>query len=87
MGLMEEKRGMAHAHTLEATQVEVREMSSYRCTTCLDGGCEFCRPEPWPLETFLDLTDTDLEQLICDGLDELRRRGTVNARLETIWLL
>jgi len=70
---------------------------SYQCWTCLDTGCEYCPKapdvverigwytEPWPKETWYDLTDQDLEQLVCDGLDELTRRGKVLARLEKLW--
>lgn len=44
-------------------------------------------PEPWPKETWLDLTDADLEQLVCDGLNELSRRGKRRDRLERMWTL
>ena len=63
-------------------------MTPYHCVTCLDAGCEFCeKVEPWPQETWVDLMDKEIEQLVCDGLDELYRRGKVNARLERMWSL
>lgn len=71
-------------------------MNEYRCFNCCDEGCEFCPnvverigwyTEPWPKETWYDLTDQDLEQLVCDGLDELTRRGKRRERLERLWTL
>ena len=43
--------------------------------------------EPWPVETWVDMLDEELAQLVCDGLDELSRRGKATARLERMWLL
>ena len=57
-------------------------MSAYRCVTCLDAGCEFCEKEPFPPETWLDWCDGDLEQLAVDAIEELHRRGKVNAKME-----
>jgi len=59
----------------------------YRCATCLDIGCDFCRVENWPPETWVDMTDQDIEQLVCDGLDELKRRSAVTLKLERMWTL
>ena len=63
----------------------------YTCATCLDVGCDFCREpsfaEPWPKETWADMTDQDIEQLICDAVDELQGRSTVTLRLEKLWTL
>ena len=58
------------------------ESMTYHCVTCLGEGCAACGPEPWPLETWKDLTDKDVEQLICDSLDELKRRAELVNRLE-----
>ena len=70
---------------------------SYDCWNCCDAGCPCCEEqkevhnlvdrinaycEPWPKETWLDMPDGEIEQLVCDGLDELKRRGKVNQRLE-----
>ena len=57
------------------------------CATCLGGGCRFCEPEPWPLETWLDMGDKEIEQLVLDSLDELKRRGELNEKLERMWAL
>lgn len=61
----------------------------YKCATCLDTGCDFCQPksEPWPKETWADMTDQDIEQLVCDGMDELQRRSAVTLKLERMWTL
>jgi len=58
----------------------------YTCATCLDVGCDFCR-ERWPKETWADMTDQDIEQLICDAVDELQGRSAVTLRLERLWTL
>lgn len=55
------------------------------CPNCLGGGCSLCEVEPWPKETWLDLTDSDLEQLICDGLDELKRRAEIVRDLSVLF--
>jgi hypothetical protein len=54
----------------------------YRCATCFDTGCDACRSEPWPKETWADMTEGDLEQLVLDAMDELLRRGRQRAKLE-----
>ena len=38
--------------------------------------------EPFPRETWLDWCDGDLEQLAVDAIEELHRRGKVNAKME-----
>jgi hypothetical protein len=59
----------------------------YRCATCLDTGCDHCKSEPWPKETWAEMTDQDIEQLVCDGMDELQRRAVVTLKLERLWSL
>jgi hypothetical protein len=54
----------------------------YRCATCFETGCDHCKQEPWPKETWVDMTEGDLEQLVLDAMDELLRRGRQRAKLE-----
>jgi len=63
----------------------------YKCATCFDTGCDHCREpsfaEPWPKETWADMTEGDLEQLVLDAMDELLIRARVRETLERWYAL
>jgi len=61
----------------------------YNCATCLDDGCDHCqtKAEPWPKETWRDMTDQDIEQLLLDAINELQNRAVIRQRLERLWAL
>jgi hypothetical protein len=59
----------------------------YKCATCLDTGCDFCNGEPWPKETWANMTDQDIEQLLLDAIGELQNRAKVTQKLERLWSL
>lgn len=55
------------------------------CSVCDGLGCEFCAKvdeEHFPLEFFYDWADAELERLVLDCMDELKRRAGVVIKLE-----